>query len=100
MIAGRFTRVPILNGTNHDEYQLFEAVFGPLAGKTLTAEQYPAAIARAFGASAPLVLQTYPLAPQANADAAMADLMTDGYFSCPTRAANGWLAQYVPVYAY
>jgi para-nitrobenzyl esterase len=30
----------------------------------------------------------------------MATVMTDAYFSCPTRAANGWMSRYVPLYAY
>src|SRR6266536_1830786 len=39
--SGKLNRVPVIEGTNHDEDRLFVALQFDLAGKPVTAEQYP-----------------------------------------------------------
>jgi len=98
--TGRFNRVPVINGTNHDEVRFFVAM-NELAGQVVSAAQYPAAVMAAFGPQAgPLVLAQYPLANYLNADEALAAIATDFAFACPARRGDQALSRYVPVFAY
>ena len=59
--SGRFNRVPVLNGSNHDEYRQFLS-----AEAGLTAAQYPYAVASVYGAAlAPAIVARYPVADYA-----------------------------------
>jgi para-nitrobenzyl esterase len=53
--SGRFTRVPVINGANHDEGRTFAQGFADL-----TQQQYEAFVQSSFGADAPRVLERYP----------------------------------------
>ena len=53
--SGKYTRVPILFGTNHDEGRTFAQGF-----TSLTQAQYVAFVKASFGALAPQVLARYP----------------------------------------
>ena len=98
--TGQFNRVPVLNGTNHDEAR-FMIAMDELAGRAVTAPQYPAAVLAAFGPVAGLlILEQYPLGNYVNADEALAAIQTDSSFACPARLADQALSAYVPVYAY
>jgi para-nitrobenzyl esterase len=98
--TGQFNRVPVLNGTNHDEAR-FMIAMNEVAGRVVTASQYPAAVLAAFGPQAgPLVLAQYPLGNYVNADEALAAIQTDSSFACPARLADQVLSIYVPVFAY
>ena len=104
--TGRFNRVPVIAGTNHDEYRLFVALdfdLNPAVGP-LTNAEYQSAVDEIWGTVfGPLVLVTYPLPASPPADAASIALgasVTDGVFSCPARKADGELAKYVKTYAY
>jgi para-nitrobenzyl esterase len=98
--TGQFNRVPVLNGTNHDEAR-FMIAMNEVAGHVVTASQYPAAVLAVFGPQAgPLVLAQYPLGNYVNADEALAAIQTDSSFACPARLANQALSIYVPVFAY
>ncbi len=98
--TGRYNRVPLLNGTNHDEGRFFVALGFDLAGHPITAEQYPALVAGLVGASAaPAVLAHYPLSAFSSPDLAYAQIFTDSRFSCPALAADS-LAAGSGVYAY
>ena len=54
---GQFNQVPLMNGSNHDEYRFFVGIdFDLLGGGPLTAAAYPTVIAQTVGnASAPAV---------------------------------------------
>ncbi len=102
--AGRFNRVPVLQGSNHDEYRLFVASQFDLRGTPLTAAGYPIALA-AFpsigsAARAAQVMADYPLASYPSADLAFATAIGDTLFSCSARRSNQLLSQYVPTFAY
>src|SRR5215471_12790244 len=60
--AGQLNRVPVMEGTNHDEDRLFVAIQFDLAGRPVTAAQYPALVQGLAGANAAKVLAEYPLA--------------------------------------
>ncbi len=93
---GRFNRVPLLNGSNHDEYRYF---LPSEAG--LTAAQYPALVEQTFGAAlAPAILAHYPVTDYSQPVLAVAALVTDEVFACTARAVDRWTSPTVPVFAY
>jgi para-nitrobenzyl esterase len=98
--TGRFNRVPVLYGGNHDEET------GQLAGRELaglpplTADGYPAAVAESFGPHADAVLARYPLAGYPSPSEALAAALTDRDWALPTAETRRLLARHVPVYAY
>ncbi len=94
--SGQFNRVPLLNGSNHDEYRLFLTAFA-----NLTAAQYPAALAGVFDAAlVPKILAKYPVGNYAQPVLAAAAVVTDETFACTARQVDRWASRYVPVYAY
>ncbi|TDV40372.1 carboxylesterase/lipase family protein [Actinophytocola oryzae] len=98
--TGRFNRVPVLIGGNHDE----EA--GRLAGlelagmPPLTAAAYPAAVAENFDAAAEDVLARYPLTDHGSPSEALAAALTDRNWALQIDESRRLLARHVPVYAY
>ena len=97
--AGRFNRVPVIDGTNRDEGRLFAYLRG-LRADLLTAASYGEEIRRLFGAGAPAVLSEYPAARFDSPRAAYAAVLTDGYFACPALDLDRLVGRAVPVYAY
>jgi para-nitrobenzyl esterase len=108
--SGNFNRVPVMTGTNHDEYRYFVAQnydlnkgVGPLMNP-----DYTSAIDTLFwsltAADLAAVLADYPPPGSGSpADAASLELGaagTDGTFACTARRAIRALAQYVTVHAY
>jgi para-nitrobenzyl esterase len=99
--SGLFNRVPVITGTNHDEYRYFVAADFTLP---VTNAQYGGVFTHAFGSSLAMSVETqYPLVnnpPDNETELQLAAAGTDGIFVCPARRATRGLAQYVPVYAY
>jgi len=94
--GGQFNRVPIVNGSNHDEYRLFLA-----AQAGLTADQYPAVLAATYGATlGAAVAAEYPVANYTQPVLALAAVVTDQVFACTARQVDRWASPFVPVYAY
>lgn len=82
MTAGRFMRIPVIQGVNHDEATIgiadrFDRKDGPL-----TAEIYPWALLYLFGDRAGWVQLEYPLTGYGTPGAALSAVTTDGGFSC------------------
>ncbi len=100
LAAGEFARVPVISGATHDEHRTFVALFRELAGKPVTAEQYPELLATAFGADAPNVEAEYPLSDYASASLAWATVLTDRVWARATFRQHQLLAAHTPVYAY
>jgi para-nitrobenzyl esterase len=95
---GFFRRVPILNGTNLTEGQLFAAV---AAVGGAFANGYAALITNQFGAAAPAILAQYPESNFSDPVEAYASVLTDSEFSCPASAAvRAISSRFVPVYQY
>jgi para-nitrobenzyl esterase len=107
--AGDFNRMPIMNGTNRDEGNLFAAFIWDLSGTQLAADKMDDALAIGAG-FIPRVGYSAPYYPliKANYDAskydvpalAAAQLMTDGVVACPANEISKLFAQYAPVFAY
>jgi para-nitrobenzyl esterase len=98
--SGRFNRMPVMEGSNHDEFRFFLATDG--APKP-TAAGYGAAIGATLGlasATAARVAARYPLRRYPSSDIALAAAVTDAAFACPARAASQALSRYVPTYQY
>jgi len=97
--SGQFNRVPVINGTNHDEYRYFVSVFEPLeeaAGgyQNFLSDLYGPLLGDLFAAY-------YPLADYQNQFLlAYATLVTDGFYSCSALVTDQALSQYVRTYAY
>ena len=107
LAGGQINRVPVMDGSNHDEGRLFIALdFDLTAAGPLADSAYPAVVAATYGAqAAPAILAQYPLAsyggsaPNA-ADLATSAITTDATFACPARTADAALSLSVPTYAY
>src|SRR5271155_3717514 len=90
LAAGQFNHVPVIQGTNHDEYRLFTALdfdltVGPIANNETADEE---ALASLMGPGAPIVAAEYPLASFPSADLAFATAGTDVVFACPAYGAD------------
>jgi para-nitrobenzyl esterase len=108
---GRFARVPILNGTNHDEERIFvtfgHAISGGtnvvIPGGTVTADSYQSDIAAVLGvpaARAAAIAAEYPPASYPSPTAAFSALVGDASFACPALQIDRWTSQRVPTFAY
>ncbi len=100
--SGAFNQVPVISGTNHDEWRLFVASEFDLVGNPiLNTAEYDGATTATFGPSlAPEVLAFYPYVIYPSGGVALGAAGTDGIFACPARNANQALSQYVTTYAY
>ena len=100
--SGQFNRVPVISGTNHDEYRLFVALDFDLVGKPiLTSAEYDTASSALWGPLLmPPVLAVYPFASFPTGGQALGTSGTDGVFSCPARIADQSLAKFVTTYTY
>ena len=99
LASGRSAKVPVIDGTNADEGQLFAYLRG-LKLELLTASAYADEVARLFGARAPALLAAYPADAYPSPRDAYAAVLTDGIFACPAYALDRLLARRGPVYAY
>jgi para-nitrobenzyl esterase len=102
---GQFNRVPLMNGSNHDEWNLFVALDFDLLGNPVTAATYPAAIAATIAVpptspAVALVQAQYPGASFPTFDQAVGALGTDAIFACTARFADELASDFVPIFAY
>ena len=99
--SGRFQRVPVIDGSNHDEYRLFVILGEVLGAPPYTPATLASAVLESFGSSlGEQVLAHYPVSNFPNSDYDYAALVTDSSFACGAHLVNSLLAQYVPVYSY
>jgi para-nitrobenzyl esterase len=102
LARGQFNRVPVIIGTNHDEYRLFVAGIQLLGGR-VTAANYQTMIASTLGVSAPIaraIAAQYPLSRYPSPPVALGAVGTDAIFACHALTAEQLLARYVPTFAY
>ncbi|WP_405753280.1 carboxylesterase family protein [Streptomyces sp. NBC_00012] len=99
--TGRFNRVPVLVGVDHDEER--GAVLGQeLApgGAPMKPDEYEPAVREQFGDRADAVLARYPLSAFGSAGEALAAVRTDSAWSVPTLDTARLLAQWTPTRMY
>jgi para-nitrobenzyl esterase len=100
--SGNFNRVPIINGTNHDEWRLFVAL-STLEGNPVTAANYQSMIASTLGVSAAVaavIAAKYPLTAYPSPSIALGAVGTDAIFACPALGIDESVSRYVPTFAY
>ena len=105
LALGEYNKVPVVQGSNHDEFRLFTALLFDLSGGPLTAAEYPAAVAATLSAGGlgqftSLVLAQYPLANYASPDLAYSALTTDAVFATQASVTDVLFSTGTPVYAY
>ena len=100
--AGTFNQVPVIAGTNHDEWRAFVAEEYDFAGNPiLTANEYDnATIALWTSLLGPMVETVYPYSAYPSGGIALGTSGTDGVFACGARTADQLLAQFTTTYAY
>jgi para-nitrobenzyl esterase len=103
LASGRFSRVPVIIGTNHDEWRLFIALDQIDGAPKITAANYEASIQTTVGVSATVaatIAARYPLRRYSSPSVALGAVGTDALFACPALTAERSLSKYVPTYAY
>jgi para-nitrobenzyl esterase len=102
LASGDFSHVPVIDGTNHDEWRLFIAIFQPLTGP-VTAANYQSMIASTASVSpaeAAVVVAHYPLRSYASPAEALGAVGTDAIFACPALTMDRDLSRFTPTFAY
>jgi para-nitrobenzyl esterase len=100
--TGNFNRVPIINGTNRDEWRLFVAL-SELAGAPVTAANYQSMISSTLGvpaAAAAVIAAKYPLSAFPSPSVALGAVGTDAIFACPALTIDQSVSRFVPTFAY
>src|SRR6516165_1356942 len=100
--TGTFIRVPIINGTNRDEWRLFVAL-SELVGNPVTAANYQGFISATLGvppAVAAVIAARYPLTAYPSPSVALGAVGTDAIFACPALAIDQSVSRFVPTFAY
>jgi para-nitrobenzyl esterase len=102
LASGQFNRVPLMNGTNHVEWNLFVAQDFDLVSGPVTAATYVPAIGATIGNAAAQQVATHYQVPAQfpSFDQAVGGLGTDAIFACPARFADELAAPFVPTFAY
>ncbi len=103
LASGHFNRVPLMNGTTRDEYNLFIALDYDFARGPITEATYVTAIAAVTGAStqAPLVASRYPVPARFSSfDQGAGAAATDMEDACTARAVDELASSFVPTFAY
>jgi para-nitrobenzyl esterase len=102
LASGKFSHVPVIDGSNHDEWRLFVAL-ATFEGHPVTAANYLATIESTLYVSpqiAAIIAQQYPVGAYQSPPLAMGAVGTDGIFACPTLLLDQEMAKYTPTYAY
>jgi para-nitrobenzyl esterase len=101
--SGQFSRVPVVMGTNRDEWRLFVGA-GQLQGvPAVTPANYQAEIAGTLAVPATVAAQIaaeYPLSDFASPALALGAVGTDAIFACPSLGVESALSRFTPTFAY
>jgi para-nitrobenzyl esterase len=106
--SGEFNRVPVIEGSTHDEFALFaytniEATFGTFVWQPGVYPLLVQILVQSLGlpTTADAVLAEYPLPASASSSAPnVIAIGTDALFACPARRAALALSEHVPTFAY
>ncbi|MCG3751961.1 carboxylesterase/lipase family protein [Amycolatopsis sp. Poz14] len=100
--SGRFNQVPVINGSNHDEYRLFVAL-AEQSGVKVTPLTYVPLISIALSVdplTAMKIAQEYPLSDYPSPPVALGAAGTDAGFACSALNMDKSLSRFVPTRAY
>ncbi len=100
--SGKFNRVPVISGGNHDEWRLQVAESYDFVGNPiLTSTEYDDAVLALWGSGLESdILTLYPFASYPFGGEALGASGTDGIYACPERNGVKLLSQFVTTYAY
>jgi para-nitrobenzyl esterase len=101
--SGRFNHVPVVEGTNHDEWRLFVAQVELATHTPLSAAAYVPAIAATLRVPLPVataIANVYPLSDFSSPSVALGAVGTDAIFACGARTFAGLLSQHVRTFQY
>ena len=96
---GRFARVPVIDGSNHDEARLFMDL-NRFKGMLYSEKSYEKIIGDFFLGQTATVLAEYADEAKRSYADAYVDVVTDSTFACPALTTNALLERRVPVYTY
>jgi para-nitrobenzyl esterase len=102
MASGNFTHVPVINGSNHDEWRLFVAL-ATFEGSPVTAANYQSTIASTLRISQQLaaaIAAQYPLSAYPSPALAMSAAGTDAIFACPGLLLDQDMSKFTRTFAY
>ncbi|HXB83630.1 MAG TPA: carboxylesterase family protein [Candidatus Acidoferrum sp.] len=104
MSSGRFIKVPMINGGDENELRLYVA-YAAMAGKHVTAANYPTSLRAVYGENTPLVLAEYPLGHFSSPASALGSVMSDftpdnGLNNCLYLQTANLASRYVTVFEY
>jgi para-nitrobenzyl esterase len=100
--TGAFNRVPVMNGTNRDEWRLFVAL-SELEGNPVTAANYQSMISATLGVPAPVaaaIAAEYPLTAYPSPAVALGAVGTDAIFACPALTIDQAVSKFGPAFGY
>ncbi len=102
--TGDFNHVPVLSGTNHDEWMLFVDLLNSQLGNPVTPDNYQAQVAATLQLPSPAlaapIVALYPLSAYPTPYNALGAVGTDAIFACNAREDVQHLSLYVPTYQY
>jgi para-nitrobenzyl esterase len=102
--SGQFNRVPVIEGSTHDEFSIFVALnigLGEIPPPLYSQVVGLVLATLGFDVSPAAVLAEYPLSDyQQSVGRALTAIGTDAIFACPGRRAAQALSRFVPTYAY
>lgn len=99
--TGDAAKVPVVIGSNHDEFTLFVALQYLRLGTEYAPDRYPELLSSTFGADAAAIGSRYPLSRyDGSVPLAYSAAVTDGVFACVADRMAEDLAKTEPVYAY
>jgi para-nitrobenzyl esterase len=101
--SGDFNRVPVIMGTNHDEWRLFVGLDILNGEPAPSAANYAAQIAATVGSSPAITAEIeaeYPLSRFPSAAVAVGAVGTDEIFACPSLQEVSALSRFTPTFAY
>jgi para-nitrobenzyl esterase len=104
--SGQFNRVPVIEGSTHDEFSIFAALNIEFVFGVVPPAFYPIVVGLLLSSTGQhadpgAVLAQYPITNYGNSvGVAVTAIGTDALFACPARRATESLSQFVPTYAY
>jgi para-nitrobenzyl esterase len=105
LASGNFNRVPVIEGSTHDEFTIFEALYVESLVGEVTPFFYPLVVnvldaTLGLAPTPEQILAEYPLSDHPSPGEAISAIGTDAIFACPARRTAGWLSEFVRTYQY
>ena len=103
--SGEFNRVPVIEGSTHDEFTIFTAIAVESLLGPITPALYPVVLGilvptLGLDVTVAEVLNEYPLSDYPSPGEAVSAVGTDAVFACPGLTATRSLSRHVKTYAY